>query len=237
MNKRYFLLGVKDALPVVLGYLPLGMAFGVLARSGHLSIGQVLAMSLIIYSGSAQFIAVGMLGTGAAPASIMATVMLVNSRLILLSASLASHLSRVTAPVLSFLAHGITDETYAVAVGRMGEKPANRWYLTGLFVTAHMAWLGGSAAGGILGRLLGDTARWGFNFALTAMFVCLLILQLKNNVTIMVACLAGLVSVVVASMIGGGWNIIVATILAATVGVLMEKWEKPSGQSSSVSPR
>ncbi len=228
MNRKEFQLGVKEALPIVLGYFPLAMAFGVLARASHLSLWQVLAMSLLIYSGSAQFIAVGMLGAGAAPASIIAAIMLVNSRLILLSASLAPHLSRFNATLLSFLAHGLTDETYAVGINRMREKPVNQWYLSGLFLTAHLAWVGGSVAGGMLGTLLGDTQRWGLNFALTAMFISLLILQLKNNITIVVACLAGLLSVVVTCMIGSGWNIIVATVLAATVGVLVEKWKKQS---------
>ncbi|MBE3586288.1 AzlC family ABC transporter permease [Desulfofundulus thermocisternus] len=229
MNKNHFFLGARDALPIVLGYFPLAMTFGVLARSSNLSLGQIVAMSLMIYSGSAQFIAVSMLGSGATPPGIIATILLVNSRLILLSASLAPYLPRMAAPVLSFLAHGLTDETYALAVSRTGETPPTRWYLSGLFITSHLAWVGGSALGGFMGALLGDTSRWGFDFALTAMFICLLIMQLKNNITIAVACLAGLISITAATMLGRGWNIIPATVLAATIGVLMEKWNKPSG--------
>lgn len=227
-SKEQFLYGVKSALPIVLGYLPLGLAFGVLARTNGLSVSEVAAMSLLIYSGSGQFIAVGMLGTGAAVASIIATIFLVNSRYLLISASLAPYMRKISAPLLSLLAQWVTDETYAVGLNHLQENGTNRSYILGLFITAHLAWFSSSVVGAVLGNFVADTAKYGFNFALTAMFICLLIMQIKNNLMVWIAILAGILSVAVNTFWQGSWNIILATVTAATVGVMAERWKKQS---------
>ncbi|MHB8158193.1 MAG: AzlC family ABC transporter permease, partial [Desulfocucumaceae bacterium] len=76
--KKEFLRGVKDALPIVLGYLPLGTAFGVLAGNYGLSFGQVAALSFFLYSGSGQFLAIGLLKAGLSPPAIISSIFLVN---------------------------------------------------------------------------------------------------------------------------------------------------------------
>ena len=229
-SNTQFMLGVKSGLPILLGYMPLAMAFGVLAKDSGMSTAQVVAMSMLVYSGSAQFIAVGMLGAGVAAAGIITTILLVNSRMLLLSASLAPFLKLLPTPFLALASHGITDETYAVALGHLGEHKASRSYLAGLFVTAHLSWVTGSFAGAVLGNLVGDTARYGLDFALTAMFICLSVMQLKNRPTVLVALLAAALSVLAKTMSLGSWNIILATVLAATTGVILTKWKKPLSQ-------
>lgn len=228
IRKDKFLQGVKSAVPIVLGYLPLGMAFGVLAKSGGLTTGQVAAMSILVYSGSGQLIAVGMLGAGAAAAGIITTIFLVNSRYLLLSASMAPYLKRLSSPFLAIAAHGITDETFAVGLSHFQKERADGSYLLGLFITAYLSWVTGSVAGAAVGNLVGDTARYGLDFALTAMFICLLMMMLKDRPGIMVAVLAGTLSVTFKIFIQSNWNIILATVIAATAGVVMQKWKKQS---------
>ncbi len=232
MNRKQFLLGVRSALPIVLGYLPLAMAFGVLAKSGGLTIGQVAAMSILVYSGSGQLIAVGMFGAGAAAAGIITTIFLVNCRYLLLSASLAPHMKKLSSPFLALLSHGITDETYAVALSHFHQNRPDGFYLLGLFLTAYLSWVSGSVTGAALGNLVRDTTLFGLDFALTAMFISLLIMMLKDRPGILVAVLAGAFSVIFKLYLHNNWNIILATVIAATAGVMVQRWNKRSLSSS-----
>lgn len=220
--------GIKDALPVVLGYLPLGLAFGVLATNYGLSVQQVTAMSVFMYSGSGQFVAVSMLKSGLAPLEIITAVFLVNVRYLLLSASIAPFFRKIPSWFLALSAHGITDETYAVALGRFRNSKARSAYVAGLFITSYLAWITGSVTGAAVGNLVGDTARFGLDFALTAMFICLLVMQLKDRPTLMVAVVSGLLSVIFRGFFESGWNVVIATVLAASLGVILSRWKTQS---------
>lgn len=226
--KRDFILGVRDALPVVLGYLPLGLAFGVLARNYGLSVGQVAAMSSFIYSGSGQFVAIGMLKAGQAWLEIITAILLVNLRYLLLSASMAPFFRKISSPFLMAAAHGITDETYAVALGRFRNFKARPAYAAGLFTTAYLAWVLGSVAGAAAGNLVGDTARFGLDFALTAMFISLLVLQLKDRPTLMVAVISGILSLAIRGVFQSNWNAVISTVVAASLGVFCIRWKARS---------
>ncbi|GEA15661.1 MAG: hypothetical protein PWR22_1399 [Moorella sp. (in: firmicutes)] len=216
--------GVRAALPIVLGYLPLGFAYGVLAREAGFNLWETVLMSVLLYAGSGQFIAVSMFGSGVAAAAIIFTVFLVNLRHLLFSASLVPHLRRFRPGALALLAAEITDETFAVAINHYSNHEAHLPYHFGLNLAAHFSWVLASLLGGLAGNLMGDPARFGFNFALPAMFIILLVMQLKDKKTIIVATLAALFSVVFALLWPGSWNIILATVIAATLGVILEPW-------------
>lgn len=93
--REEFVAGARACLPVVLGYMVVGLAFGIVARTAGLSVAEVVVMSLILYAGSAQFVVAGLLGAGAAAPAVIATVFLVNLRHVLYSAALAPHVRRV----------------------------------------------------------------------------------------------------------------------------------------------
>jgi len=222
--KKEFLRGVKDALPIVLGYLPLGTAFGVLAGNYGLSFGQVAALSFFLYSGSGQFVAIGLLKAGLSPPAIIASIFLVNLRYLLLSASIAPFFRKFSSRFLAIAAHGITDETYAVALGSFRKSKARPSYIAGLFITAYLSWISGSILGVAVGSLAGDTARFGVDFALTAMFISLLVMQLKDRPTLAVAIMAGILSIIIREFSQSGWNVVVSTVTAATLGVIHSRW-------------
>jgi 4-azaleucine resistance transporter AzlC len=105
---------IKAAWPICLGYLPLGFAFGVLAQKAGLDLLDIALMSILVYAGSSQFIAVAMLSCGAAPLSIILTTFFVNLRHLLMSSSLAVYLHGEGRRFLSVFAYGVTDESFAV---------------------------------------------------------------------------------------------------------------------------
>ncbi len=218
--------GVRDALPIVLGYLPLGLAFGGLARMAGLTAGMAGLMSLLIYSGSGQFILVALLAAGSGTLAMIASVLLVNLRYLLLSASFAAYTRRLPGWFLALISAEITDESYAVSVSRFAREEPAVSYLCGLFPTAHLAWIAGSCAGAFLGGMLRNIDRWGLDFALPAMFICLLVWQVTDRLKLAVGLLAVALFLVLNFISFSSWNIILAALLAAAGGVVLEKWSR-----------
>ncbi len=215
--------GMFAALPIVLGYLPVGFAYGVLAREAGLSIFETVMMSLLVYAGSGQFIAVGMITASSSAPAIIFTVFLVNLRHLLMSASFIPHLKGFSTKVLALLSYEITDETYAVAISHFQRNKANLKYHAALNMTAHISWAIAGFFGGLFGNLITNPEGLGINFALPAMFIALLVMQVKSKLTIVVAISAGILSVLMKFYAVGNWNIILATVIAATLGVGI-KW-------------
>ena len=125
--------GIKAAWPICIGYIPLGLAFGILAQKAGFDWLDIGIMSAIVFAGSSQFIAVSMLGAGAAPPSIILTTFAVNLRHVLMSSALAVHLHGVSRRFLSLFAYGVTDESFAVNIVRFrgGDGiPARPWRST-----------------------------------------------------------------------------------------------------------
>jgi len=225
--------GIKGAVPVMLGYLPIGFAFGVLAVQQGLGVLDILFMSLFVYAGSAQFIAANLIASGAGAVSIVFTTFLVNLRHLLMSASLSPHVKKFSSPLLALISFGITDESYAVSITQVQKEEVSPWYFAGLHGASHSAWILSTVLGGLLGGLIPDPGRWGVDFALSAMFIGLLIMQLDDRKDLLVSLCSGLFSIIIALNFEGGWNIILASLLAATIGVGVEQWTKKSSLSLS----
>ena len=218
--------GGVAAWPICLGYMPIGLAFGVLAQKAGLSSLQVALMSIFVFAGSSQFIAVSMLSAGASLAAIVATTFMVNLRHLLMSSSLAAILGRQNRWKLSLFAYGVTDESFAVNYTRLS---AGDWGLDRSLVvnhTANLVWLVSTVAGVYFGHLIPAHAL-GIDYALTAMFICLLIFQLKDRIAILTAIMAGLLAVVLSLFIPGNAYIVLASMLAAGIGVIIKRRLSP----------
>lgn len=207
----------------MLGYVPLGFAMGVLAHGAGLGIGEVLAMSVLVYAGSAQFIAVGLFQAGAGAWSIVITTFLINSRLMLMSASLVPYLRKIPAGRLAALSYEITDESYAVSLGHFAGYEPEEKYLWGLFPACHLSWIVSTVLGAWVGNLIPHPEAFGLDYALTAMFICLLVFQLKDALTYFTAIVSGALALVIYVLVPGRWNLIIATVIAATVGVALQQ--------------
>lgn len=234
MNKgKMFKKGLKASLPVVMGYVPVGMAFGVLAAQAGLNIWEVFFMSFLVYAGSAQFIGTGMIAAGASGAAIIITTFLVNSRHMLMSASLSPYLKKYSAGVLSIIGFGITDETFAVAMTDILEEEKSPPYFLALNFTSQIFWIISTVVGAAVGNLIPDPGAFGLQFALPAMFIGLLVIQIRSSLAVYLAVLASLLSVFLKILLPGNWNVILASILTATIGVIVELWKSESSPSSS----
>ena len=233
MKRKEFLSGVKAALPIVFGYIPVGMAFGVLAAQIGLTVSEVFFMSLLVYAGSGQFVAVSLMSAGASAVAIIFTTFLVNSRHILMSAALVPHVRNIPRWSLPLISYGITDETFAVAMGEVTKENKGELFFLGLNITSQSFWILSTVIGASIGNIIPDPRAFGLHFAMPAMFIALLIMQIKNKKGILLAMLAIGLSILFKSILPGNWNIILATILTATIGVMIEKWTVKYSPSSS----
>jgi 4-azaleucine resistance transporter AzlC len=218
--------GVKRALPIVLGYVPIGFAYGVLAGKSGLADTNTLLMSLIVFAGSSQFIAVGLFAAGTGPAAVILTTFVVNLRHMLMAASLAPFLSGWRKRCLAWFSFELTDETFALhsaSAARLGEC---RLEALSLNMTAQASWVAGTILGIVASGLIGDVKPLGLDYALAAMFIGLLVGQCENRVRVITAILSGGIATL---LYLAGWHqfhIIVATVAGATLGLLVEQWIK-----------
>ena len=160
------------------GYIPLGMAFGVLFQSlGYHWIYAPLA-GVLIYAGSAQFMAIGLLAASVSYAEAFIATLVLNSRHIFYGLSV---MSRYPARGLSrwYLIFGLTDETYSLITARPPQSPGNVRYLVYLTGMNQSYWVIGCALGASLQSLFAFDSR-GFEFCLVALFLVLLIEQVRK---------------------------------------------------------
>lgn len=216
--------GVKAALPVVLGYLGIGFAAGVVERAAGLSYAEILLLSTVLYAGSAQFVVTSLLTLGSPAPAIVLTVFFLNLRHLLLSAALAPALRAVPAWKNALLGLQLTDETFVVASSARNISAA---WMAGLNLAAWSTWAVANLAGAALSGVAGDTRALGF--ALPCMFAGLLVLQLRSHprlrAALTVAAAAALAGILIYRLFPGPSAIVGATMLGATLGLALERWK------------
>jgi 4-azaleucine resistance transporter AzlC len=211
------------AWPVCLGYTAIGLAFGVLAQKAGFSPWQIGLMSLVVYAGSAQFIAVSLLSQGAAALVVIGTTFIVNLRHLLMSAALAVHLRPLPRKWLPLFAYGVTDESFAVNMNRFVEGTWDWRRALAVNHLTNLTWILATIAGGLGGQYL-PAHILGIDFALTAMFVGLLVMQLSGRKEILVAVLAGVVACLVYYVSGGYYHVFIAPVLTVPLVLSLAVW-------------
>lgn len=209
--------GLRAAWPICLGYFPIGLAFGVLAGKAGLTPWETGLMAALVFAGGAQFIAVAMLQAGATALPIIVTTFMVNLRHLLMSSSLAIHLQGAGGRFLSFFAYGVTDESFAVNMARFRAGGWDRWRALVVNQAANFVWVCCCVAGTYAGQFIPPKA-FGIDYALTAMFICLLVFQLHSRIYVVTAVVAGAVSTLLYLSVPGNVYVVGAAVTAATVG-------------------
>jgi len=220
--------GVARALTLAPGILPLGMLFGAAASAAGIGPWAAAALSALVFAGTAQFAAVGLVASGAAVGSAVLLVALVNARYVLLSAATldlgrkagARGWQRVA------LALGVVDETYALqaAWARQGATTAAGLLLVSL--TFWLMWVGGTLAGALLGARLPDLARYGLDYALPGIAVGLLGIFADTRERL----LAGLAALAVAGALAlAGLGTLAVLLVPPAFAFALGRWRPRGG--------
>ena len=144
---------LKSALPIIFGYIPLGIACGILAQKVGFDVWQMLFMAVFLFAGSGQFISLAMIGAGSSILSVVLTVFIVNLRHLLYALILNQHLFQESKLYKAFFAQEIVDESFAVNQTQFSRK-SEKWTARnalGVSMVGHSSWI----VANVLGLLLG----------------------------------------------------------------------------------
>ena len=229
MKEKGFIDGVRDAIPTALGYISIGIAFGVVAAAAKISAVEVGLMSLLIYGGSAQFAMVAMFAAQANLLTITMTVFLVNLRNMLMSLYATTIFTKTPFVQNILMTSLITDESYGVLLGEnVHNKNITAAWMHGNNVIGYLAWALSTIIGTLMGSIIPNPEIFGLDFALIAMFIGLLVFQfeamisegLKKLTLILIAVFVAYVVLTV--FISESMAVLLATLIGCSVGVILD---------------
>lgn len=221
--RKEFLTGFRDELPLLLGVMPFGMIYGILALAAGLSTAEAQAMSVIVFAGSAQFMLVQLIAVGTPALVIIVTGFIINLRHALYSASIAPHIKHLNPFWKTLLSYLLTDEAYAIAITRYYKRDASRskhFYFLGAGLALWSSWQVSTAVGVFLGAQI--PSSWSLDFTLALTFIALVVPSLKDRPSVLAALSASAVAVVTTAL-PYKLNLIVAAIIGIAVGLWSEK--------------
>ncbi|MBS3956722.1 MAG: AzlC family ABC transporter permease [Clostridiales bacterium] len=213
-------------MPIFLGYVPVGMAFGVIATTIGFTTVQAVVCSATALAGAGQFIALNLMQDGADVTAVIMATTVVNLRYVLFGATLSPYLRGMPLPQQALLAFTLTDETFAVNVNDRRRALSTGASMAGVGAVAWCGWVAGTAIGALAAGWIGDPSRWGVDFAMPAMFIALLIALAEERRHIAVAALAGVLAIALPALSNIGlplpdsWIIVIASMGAATIGAV-----------------
>ncbi|WP_283680010.1 AzlC family ABC transporter permease [Lentilactobacillus sp. Marseille-Q4993] len=223
--------GLKDVVPTLVGYIGVGLAFGVVAKAGHLSIIMVLIMSLVVYAGSAQFLIVSMMISQSPIVAITISTLLINARMSLMSMTVAPYLKAESMATNIGVGTLLTDETFALSMNKLNytDRGLNSEWLNTANVVAYLTWAAATVVGALLGSAVSDPKKFGLDFAVVAMFIGLLYLQMITDRSMPlkrhfeVALFTGIAVFVLMRFVAGNSAILIATIMGCLFGMAVTK--------------
>jgi 4-azaleucine resistance transporter AzlC len=213
--------GARDELPILVGVLPFGLVFGALGISTGLTPAEVQGLSLFVFGGASQFVAVQLIGQGAAPLVIILTILMVNLRHALYSASLSPYLAHLPLRWRMSLAYLLTDEAFAVSAPRYRRPDITHahGYTLGAGLALWSCWQLSTAMGIVFGARIPESLSLAFALPLT--FLAMLIPTLVDRPAWVAAIAGGVLSLVLRGL-PYGLGLVVAAVLAVGIGVAVE---------------
>jgi 4-azaleucine resistance transporter AzlC len=219
-TSQQFFLGVKDELPILVGVVPFGMIYGILALSAGLNPLDAQAMSAVIFAGSSQFMTVQLIREATPWLVIIVTGFVINLRHALYSATLAPYIKHLPLRWKALLAYLLTDEAFAVSVlnyQREGVTRFGHWYFLGAGLALWTSWQISTAVGIFLGAQVPES--WGLDFTLPLTFIALVVPALKDKAGVVTAAVASL-----AALLFFGLPYKLGLIAAAFLAILAGMW-------------
>lgn len=213
---------LKAAWPIIFGYIPLGIACGILAQKVGFDVWQMLFMAVFLFAGSGQFISLAMIGAGSSILSVVLTVFIVNLRHLLYALILNQHLFQESKLYKAFFAQEIVDESFAVNQTQFSRKSEN-WTAKnalGVNMVGHSSWI----VANVLGLLLGasiyiDTSL--VNYILIAMFIGLWSFHFSDYRMVVTGIFGGVLALVLSLWLDNMLYVVVATVLVAAMAAFI----------------
>ena len=222
--RRWFTQGAIDALPLVLAAAPVGALYAAIASANGLSDAATLAMSWVVFAGSAQFIAASLAGTDVSVWVVILTVFVVNLRHLLYSTSLMPHVADTPQRWRAPLAFVLTDEAFATTIGHLNRHGKNGLvpYYLGAALCLYLLWQVATLLGLVAGELFPQMNDWGLEVAMVVAFTGVVVASIKD-----LAGWACALTAITGMLLTFEWpnqlGLLCSSMLAIAVGVLIKR--------------
>ena len=223
-KKSRFAMVFQIALPLCLSYVPIGLACGILLQAAGFNALLTMLVSLLVFSGGAQFMIASMLATNAPMHTILLMLFFLELRYALLGSSLSQYMQGTSKKFLYLFAASLNDENYAVNYLKFATDKT--WTPKDALQVEHWSllfWTGANLVGSLIGGLVSINLDI-VDYALTALFLYMVIMQIKNKLTIVISFIAACLAIVFMVLLKGTMGLVVATLLASLVGFGIEDY-------------
>ena len=218
--------GVKADLPIIMGFISIGMAFAVMAGEAGLNTWQTVIMSILVFAGASQIMSVGMIAQGASLGAIVIATFIINLRHIIMSTCVMGRMKGVSRSKKLIAAFGVTDESFAIFT-TIVEKKCTVWYFFGVVTVTYSSWVLGTLLGAIASNFLPEIVSNSLNIAQYALFTGLLVPSLKKDIKLTILVLITCaVNALLNMFMTSSWALIISTLLCAGIGVFITDDER-----------
>ncbi len=223
-----FIKGIIKGSHISIGYIPIGISFGLIAKALDIPNEVVILMSLIVYAGASQFMAVSLMSAGIGMIEIVLTTFIVNLRHLLMSASLSQKVhKKADKKLLPIIAFGITDETFAYISMADQEELSDAWIL-GINIVAYLSWVLSTIVGLYLSASLPEIIQTSMGISLYAMFIALLVPNIKGKrvlltitgISILTSSILFFIPII-SENISSGWRVIITILISSSLGAFL----------------
>ena len=218
MNRKEMILyGIKKGIPVVIGYIPMGIGYAALAIRAGLTATQTVAMSVFVFAGAGQILAVTMLASGANLIEIVLANFFVNLRYMIFNICIYSKVNDSN-PILNILtSHLAVDESFAIFTLL---EESSIWIYMGLAGISWLAWIAGAYIGVTILSSLPEVVTYSFNISLYALFVAILITNvIKSKQLCLVVIITAILNIVLGLIIGANSSLVISLLIGAIIGM------------------
>lgn len=211
--------GLRATAPLAISVATYGAVFGVLARQVGVTLAEAMLMNVVVFAGAAQLASLDQWTYPLPVMGIVVTVLLINLRLIMLSASLRPWLKTLPARIVYPMLHILSDEAWAVAMTRYRNGARDAGIVLGCNLAIVLAWLPAVALGHVLGTTIGDPAKLGLDFAFTAVFGAMLFGGYRSQFDLAPWGASGVVAWIVWWLLPGTWYVIAGGLAGFLVAI------------------
>lgn len=230
-TKTQYKAGVKSGVPIIFGFIPIGIAYAIMARHAGFSASETVFMSIAVFAGASQMMAVGMYAHGAGIAAMILTTFILNLRHLIMSTCIMNKMRSEKTSAKLLAAFGVTDESFAVFTTAKQDNCTMPYFL-GLISVTYLSWVAGSAIGAFTSDFLSPLLTASLGIALYAMFIALIMPDLKRSSRLgLLVVFTAAVNTVLNQFMTSSWALIASTLICAAIGVFFVDTGKKEGSA------
>ncbi len=224
-RKTQFLRGIKAGVPVILGFVPVGIAYAIMARRAGLSILETCFMSASVFAGASQMMVVERYMQGAGIFAMVAATFILNLRHVIMSICVGNRMKPASLASRLLAGFGITDEGFAIFTTEKEENCTVSFYL-GLTLITYLSWVLGTFMGAVLSGFLPPILTASLGVSLYAMFIGLLVPNLRGNGRLAaLVVFSAVCNALLCRVMDSSTALVISTLLGAFIGVFFVEFE------------